>query len=371
MLAYQITGNENGTRKTIHDSLKYQTYSKLHWQSTSNNNYSTKVYKMEFEVEDEFSDYIYESGLYDHYEAFMYLDDYEKRYQSIKSSILTTTLIEIDSLNKKQIVNKPIPRETLLLGERFNRLYKSWYLYLGYLIDPDSETTTDLPDTDTLIAMALSELKMAKLINDNYFDYQCSYGEEKKAYGMFTVDEYDRWRVDPCEAHLLLEHLYTKDRLPEIIKANDGLGPSLIYTSPDLLPDALMIALGLAKLADANKIAAQGHIGELADSIYEVTQVQKIVAKSLSKKLSASEMSDIFSINGRRGASVRANKFDAVRSYAIELSSSMEGKSANQIAYKIKDLVMIKARSLNASLSEENAQKTIQKYILAHRNKSL
>ena len=49
----------------------------------------------------------------------------------------------------------------------------------------------------------------------------------------------------------------------------------------------------------------------------------------------------------------------------------MEGKSANYIAHRIKELVMIKARSLNAALSDENAQKTIQKYILAHRNKSL
>jgi len=332
----------------------------------------------EADWEEPFNDYLYLSGLNDLHEAFMYIQNYEEIDKDVKGQLLATALNEIES-DKFQTPNtKVIPPEVSLLGFEFNKLYQDWYKYLGYLVDPKSNGLTELPNTRVLVDLALSELKIAKLFNQKYLHYLDD-GEEL---GWLVINgdsempfedgenSYEIWRMHATDAQLLLEHLHTKGRLESIIKSNQGLGPSPTYTSTTLLPDALMIGLGLAKMANANAMAANGDIKGMADSLYEASQVQKMVAKSLVRKRSDGEMREKFALYGGKGKAVRMKKLDELRAYVIELAIPHPKKSANRIAYEIKEDVLKKSEKLKAQLSAENAQRTIQNYILDYRKKN-
>ena len=331
----------------------------------------------EADWEEPFNDYLYLSDLNDLHEAFMYITDYEEIDKDVKEQLLAATLNEIES-DKSETPNiKVTPQEVPLLGFEFNKLYQDWYKYLGYLVDPKSDGLTELPNTRALVDLALSELTIAKLFNQKYLHYL----EDDEELGWLVINgdsetpfedgesSYEIWRIGASDAQLLLEHLHTKGRLKEIIKANQGLGPSPIYTSSTLLPDALMIGLGLAKLANANAMAAKGDITEMTGSLYEVSQVQKMVAKSLLRKRSDSEMREKFALYGGKGKAARMKKLDELRAYVIELAIPHPKKSANRIAYEIKEDVLKKSEKLKAQLSAENAQRTIQNYILDYRKK--
>lgn len=324
------------------------------------------------EIEDDFSNYIHESDLYEQYELFMHIDGYEQFNAQIKVKILAATLEQIKSLGKNQPANPSIPVEISLLGDRFNKLYKSWYRYLGYFVDPDSHAATDLPNTALLIDIALSELKIAKLFNKNYIAYQEEHGEKQdiedqygRSHIVYVWEWEDSWRFNACDAHLLLEHLHTKKRLEEIIKANQNLIDSPIYTSTSLLPNALMIAFGLVNLASANAMAANGEIAKANDLIFEAAETQKIVAKSLSKKMSSADLAEKFAQAGSRGGAKSNEKYAELKKYAFELARTFKSTvSARQIAIKIEKQVQEKAEILGARLVDENAHNTIYKYIL-------
>jgi hypothetical protein len=327
--------------------------------------------------DDPFNDYLYLSGLNDLHEAFMYIKDYEDHDKEIKEELLTATLKEVESIKVMHSNSPAIAEEVPLLGYEFNKLYQDWYQYLGYLVDPKSNDQTELPNTRVLVDLALSELTIAKLFNKKYLHFL----DEGNELGWLAINgdslspfediEYgcEIWRMNATDAQLLLEHLHTKGRLESIIKSNQGLGPSPIYTSSTLLPDALMIGLGLAKLVNANAMAAKGDITEMTDSLYEVSQVQKMVAKSLLRKRSDSEMREKFALYGGKGKAARMKKLDELRAYVIELAIPHPKKSANRIAYEIKEDVLKKSEKLKAQLSAENAQRTIQNYILDYRKK--
>ncbi|MBU3631154.1 hypothetical protein [Polynucleobacter sp. AP-Melu-500A-A1] len=329
------------------------------------------------EWEDPFNDYLYLSGLNDLHEAFMYIKDYEDHDKEIKQELLMATLKEVGSIKVINSNSPAIAEEVPLLGYEFNKLYQDWYQYLGYLVDPKSNDQTELPNTRVLVDLAQSELTIAKLFNKKYLHFL----DEGNELGWLAINgdslspfediEYscEIWRMNATDAQLLLEHLHTKGRLESIIKSNQGLGPSPIYTSSTLLPDALMIGLGLAKLANANAMVANGDIEEMADSLYEASQVQKMVAKSLVRKRSDGEMREKFALYGGKGKAARMKKLDELRAYVIELALPFGNQSANSIAYEIQKPVLDKSEELGAKLSKFNVQRTIQNYILDYRKK--
>jgi len=330
------------------------------------------------EWEDPFNDYLYLSGLNDLHEAFMYIKDYEEHDKEIKKGLFAATLQEVESIKVINSNIPAIPEEVAFLGYEFNKLYQDWYQFLGFLVDPKSDALTELPNTRLLVNLALSELIIAKLFNQKYLHYL----DEANELGWLEINGDSQspfediehgceiWRMHATDAQLLLEHFHTKGRLKSIIKSNQGLGPSPIYTSPTLLPDALMIGLGLAKLANANAMAANGDIEAMANSLYEVSQVQKMVAKSLVRKRSDGEMREKFALYGGKGKAARTKKLDEVRAYAIELALPFGNQSANSIAHEIQKPVLDKSEELGAKLSKFNVQRTIQNYILDYRKKN-
>jgi len=326
--------------------------------------------------EDPFNDYLYLSGLNDLHEAFMYIKDYEEHDKEIKKGLFAATLEEVRSIKVINSNNPAIPEEVSLLGYEFNKLYQDWYQYLGYLVDPKSNDQTELPNTRVLVDLALSELTIAKLFNSKYLHFL----EEGNELGWLVINgdsetpfedgenSYEIWRIGASDAQLLLEHLHTKGRLKEIIKANHGLGPSPIYTSPTLLPDALMIGLGLAKLATANAMAAKGDIQAITDSLYEVAQVQKIVTKSLSKKLTDSDMSRKFSQLGSSGVAKRNEKYEKLKAFVFELASKYPDLTGRKIALTIEKEVLDQMGEFNVRLTTDNAHNTIYKYVREYKN---
>jgi len=328
------------------------------------------------EWEDPFNDYLYLSGLNDLHEAFKYIKDYEEHDKDIKEEIFAATLKEIESSKAINPNNTVMPEEVLLLGQKFNNLYQNWYQFVGFLVDPNSDALTELPNTRLLVNLALSELTIAKLFNQKYRHFL----EESNELGWLEINGDSQspfeniehgceiWRINAADAQLLLEHIHTKGRIDSIIKSNQGLGPSPVYTSPTLLPDALMIALGLAKLATANAMAAKGDIPAITDSLYEVAQVQKMVAKSLSKKLTDADMSRRFSQLGSSGVAKRNEKYDKLKQYVFGLASKYPDLTGRKIALTIEKEVLDRMGEFNVRLTPDNAHNTIYKYVREYKN---
>jgi len=176
------------------------------------------------------------------------------------------------------------------------------------------------------------------------------------------------WRLNACDAQFLLEHLHTKGRLQSIMKSTQGLGASPIYTSPELLPNALMIGLGIAKLANANSMAAKGDIKAMADSLYEAAQAQKIVTKSLSRTLTDADMSRKFSQLGSSGVAKRNEKYEKLKAYVFELAGKHPDLSGRKIALAIEKDVLDNMAKFNVRLTTENAHNTIYKYVREYKN---
>jgi hypothetical protein len=129
-----------------------------------------------------------------------------------------------------------------------------------------------------------------------------------------------------------------------------------------------MIGLGLAKLATANAMAAKGDIQAITDSLYEVAQVQKIVAKSLSKKLTDSDMSRKFYQLGSSGVAKRNEKYEKLKAYVFELASKYPDLTGRKIALKIEKEVLDHMGEFNVRLTPDNAHNTIYKYVREYKN---
>lgn len=69
-----------------------------------------------------------------------------------------------------------------------------------------------------------------------------------------------------------------------------------------------------------------------------------------------------FSAMGRAGAKKRHAPMATLRSWAIEKYKAGEWQSANQAAHSLKELIVKYGRTINAHLSEENAQRTIAEW---------
>lgn len=69
-----------------------------------------------------------------------------------------------------------------------------------------------------------------------------------------------------------------------------------------------------------------------------------------------------FSALGKAGAARRHAPMTTLRAWAIEEYHAGEWKSANQAAHALKDSVIKHGRTINAHLSEENAQRTIAEW---------
>lgn len=69
-----------------------------------------------------------------------------------------------------------------------------------------------------------------------------------------------------------------------------------------------------------------------------------------------------FSAMGKAGAKKRHAPMAALRSWAIERYQLGEWQSANQAAHSLKKLIIEHGRTINAHLSEENAQRTIAEW---------
>jgi len=287
-----------------------------------------------------------------------------------------TIIFDSESTQKNKPSKTSLPKEVPFLGAGLNHLYKSSLQLLGFMVDPIGHDETDFSNINDLVNFALSELSIAELINKNHIKKLDALEKEierdegrNPVYARIRNEGY-RWDMRNCKVKILAWHLGQNNRLEEIIESNRVLGKSKIYTTIKLRRDTLMKAIALNELAKANEMVINGDVNKIGDHLYEFLEAQRIASTNTAYRQSAKSSREDKSDNGKKGASIRAAKFEAVKVYVIELSTSLAGQSANKIAHQIKDLVMIKARGLNAPLSDENAQKTIQKYILEHRKKS-
>jgi hypothetical protein len=73
-------------------------------------------------------------------------------------------------------------------------------------------------------------------------------------------------------------------------------------------------------------------------------------------------MGGVHSKNGLLGANKRHAPMRALTEWAIEKYKAGNWKSANQAAHDLKDAVVAHGRTINAHLSEENAQRTIAEW---------
>ena len=285
-------------------------------------------------------------------------------------------IFDSESTRKNNPSKTSLPKEVPLLGQGINHLYKSWYGHLGSLVNPIGYDETNPSNIDDFVNFALSELSLAEFSNKDFLiqldalEREIESHEEPNRVYRLIRNEGHRWGMRHCKVEILVRHLGQNNRLEQIIESNKILGKSRLYTEIKLLPDTLMRAIALNELSQANEMVRNGDLNNIGDSLYEFLEAQRISASNTAFKWSERNAREDKSDNGKKGASIRAAKFEAVKMYVIELSTSLAGQSANKIAHQIKDLVMIKARGLNAPLSDENAQKTIQKYILEHRKKS-
>jgi hypothetical protein len=69
-----------------------------------------------------------------------------------------------------------------------------------------------------------------------------------------------------------------------------------------------------------------------------------------------------FSALGKAGAQKRHAPMAALRSWALEKYRAGEWRSANQAAHSLKDSIIKHGRTINAHLTEENAQRTIAEW---------
>jgi hypothetical protein len=287
-----------------------------------------------------------------------------------------TIIFDSESTHKNNASKISLPKEVPFLGQGLNHLYTSWYQHLGFLVNPVGHDETDTSNIDDLVNFALSELSLAELSNKNFLIQLDTLEREieghkgpNSAYRLMH-NEGHRWNMRHCKVEILVRHLDDNNRLEEIIESNKILGKSRLYKEIKLLPDTLIRVIALTELSQANEMVRNGDLNNIGDSLYEFVEAQRISASNTAFKWSERNAREEKSDNGKKGASIRADKFEAVKAYVIELANPFAGQSANKLAHQIKDLVMIRARSLNAPLSQENAQKTIQKYILEHRKQS-
>lgn len=75
-----------------------------------------------------------------------------------------------------------------------------------------------------------------------------------------------------------------------------------------------------------------------------------------------SSLSQIYSRLGVKGAAKRYEPMATLRSWAIEKYQGGEWQSANQAAHTLKESILKHGRTINAHLSEENAQRTIAEW---------
>jgi len=284
------------------------------------------------------------------------------------------------ALDKASHIRKRLPKEVPLLGPGFNYQYKVWYTLLEKVsMSDDDKATENSSRVDDILDLALSELHAAQLrkeiplkeVNNQKIQLIPKVDQQILPDIGYFQAERKAWNTNHCRIYMMREYLKSNDRLEKIIDDEEGFGKAVAYIHPDRILEALTYALALAEFANANEMVGKNSINEMIHSIYEATYAQGLSVGTGAISQFKKHIKIQNHNNGKKGASIRATKFEAVKTYALELATSMEGKSANYIAHRIKELVMIKARSLNAALSDENAQKTIQKYILAHRNKSL
>lgn len=69
-----------------------------------------------------------------------------------------------------------------------------------------------------------------------------------------------------------------------------------------------------------------------------------------------------FSAMGKAGAKKRHAPMASLRAWAIERYQASEWKSANQAAHSLKESIIAHGRTINAHLSDENAQRTIAEW---------
>ena len=129
-----------------------------------------------------------------------------------------------------------------------------------------------------------------------------------------------------------------------------------------------MIALGIAKLAEANAIARSGDIEKMANCLYEAGQVQKLVAKSLARKLTDADISKKFSQLGSSGVAKRNEKYEKLKAYVFELAHQYPELSARKIALTIEQDVLDNMAKFNVRLTTDNAHNTIYKYVREYKS---
>ena len=277
---------------------------------------------------------------------------------------------------KKQLAKAILPNKVPLLGAAFNILYQDLFALLSDIAGPDSKKTPTSRNIDILVDLARLELSLAVQAKKENFQKYLSKSKKgsssefeqlfEQSYKYFAT-EIAAWGNDTSKVDLLLGHLYINDRWGEIFPPHEYLRKSYSPKSPKETLDLLMQAITLAELANANAIAKEGNTKAMAKCLYEATMAHRIWTVGITQKLSKRDLRKERSKNGTKGAAPRSNNLKDVRAYVTKLAIPFGTKSANSIAFEIKDEVMKKARQFNVVLSEANAQRTIRDYILDYR----
>lgn len=93
------------------------------------------------------------------------------------------------------------------------------------------------------------------------------------------------------------------------------------------------------------------------------TGIASAVCMKYKAKRTGSHLEGIFSHLGRKGALVRHTPMRNLRDWTIAQYNSGSFKSANAAAHALAGRVVAYGRTINANLSEENAQRTIAEWI--------
>lgn len=96
------------------------------------------------------------------------------------------------------------------------------------------------------------------------------------------------------------------------------------------------------------------------------------IENSIYSDNSEKSLSRYMSKNGSKGANIKNEPMRKLKAFAINLAKEYPlNNSANKIAFEIKNTVYMHGRTINANLSQHNAQDTIKKWINESKSKKL
>ncbi|WP_186155899.1 hypothetical protein [Burkholderia gladioli] len=182
-------------------------------------------------------------------------------------------------------------------------------------------------------------------------------GELSKAEAQYNAkikrgDSDSPMEIEPHPVHLLIEHM------------NEVAEEDLLRDYPEGLPESQVFVLGTLALVFVDRA-----VGHLLNS--EFTQAVNAMARASSAMHTASFLNgedlgiDSYRrTNSSKGGLARAEKYEALKKWAVDLYRKSNWKSAHQASHELKDDVMNHGKTIGVSLTKNRAQQTIYSWLL-------